>query len=238
MEKEKLMEKEIEEKRKITDEVKKKIDSEVFYNFLLAVVIMIYMFFINFGFLNLKIEAFKIYIKILTLIIASLTIYFFELSYRKDNLKYTLTGIELLVCAIVVVYIPYIYLKTNKMIKQLVMLVPVYYGLYYSVKNYIIYKREVFKYQNNLSDVKDIVKNEEESYLEEDSKKILKEIKELEKQRKLEDKIIKEKKKQQNKTKQTKKKIKATEEKIKTDKKVIKKDINKNSSKKGSKKDD
>ena len=48
LEKEKLMEKEIEEKRKITDEVKKKIDSEVFYNFLLAVVIMIYMFFINF----------------------------------------------------------------------------------------------------------------------------------------------------------------------------------------------
>ena len=235
MEKEKLMEKEIEEKRKITDEVKKKIDSEVFYNFLLAVVIMIYMFFINFGFLNLKIEAFKIYIKILTLILASLTIFFFEFSYRKDNLKYTLTGIELLVCATIVVYIPYIYMRTNKVIKQLVMLVPLYYGVYYSIKNYIIYKREVFKYQNNLSDVKEIVKNEEESYLEEDSKKLLKEIKKMDDLRKQEEKMLKEKKKQQS--KQVKQKIKNVEEKIKEDKKVIKKDINK-SSKKGSKKND
>lgn len=236
MEKEKLMEKEIEEKRKITDEVRKKIDNEVFYNFLLAVVIMVYMFFINFGFLNLKTEVFKIYIKILTLIIASLTIFFFELSYRKDNLKYTLTGIELLICATIVVYIPFIYLKTNELIKQLIMLVPVYYSLYYSVKNYIIYKKEVFKYQNNLSDVKEIVKNEEESYLEEDSKKILKEIKKLDEIKRQEEKFIKDKKKQQS--KQVKKKIKITEEKIKTDKKVIKKDINKNNSKKGSKKDD
>lgn len=235
MEKEKLMEKEIEEKRKITDDVKKKIDNEVFYNFLLAVVIMTYMFFINFGFLNLNIEAFKIYIKILTLIIASLTIFFFELSYRKDNLKYTLTGIELLVCATIVVYIPYIYMRTNKVIKQLVMLVPLYYGVYYSIKNYIIYKREVFKYQNNLSDVKEIVKNEEESYLEEDSKKLLKEIKKMDDLRKQEEKMLKEKKKQQS--KQVKQKIKNVEEKIKEDKKVIKKDINK-SSKKGSKKND
>ena len=45
-------------------------------------------------------------------------------------------------------------------------------------------------------------------------------------------------KKQTEKVKQVRKKIGATEEKIKTDKKVIKKDINKNSSKKGSKKDD
>lgn len=91
MNKEKLMEKEIEEKRKITNEVKDKIDNEIFYNFLLAIVIMVYMFFINFGFLNLETGMFKTYIKVLTLIIASLTIFFFEMSYRKDNLKYALT---------------------------------------------------------------------------------------------------------------------------------------------------
>lgn len=112
------------------------------------------------------------------------------------------------------------------------MLVPVYYGVYYSIKNYIIYKKEVFKYQNNLSDVKELVKNDDEGYLEEDSTKILKEIKQLEQKKKQEEKLIKEKKKQQNKEKQTNQKIKTAEKKIKNDKKNIKKETIKKNSKK------
>lgn len=206
MNKEKLMEKEIEEKRKITEDVKKKIDNEVFYNYMMAIFIMIYMFFVNFAFLNLDEHVFKYYIKVLALISITLTTVFFEMSYRKDNLRYALTGIELLSCSVIVLYIPYIYFETNAIIRGIIMLDSIYYGVYYSIKNYIIFKKEVFKYQNNLSDVKEIVKNDDESYLEEDSKKILREIKQLEEQRKQEKKLIKEKKKEQEKAKKVRKK--------------------------------
>lgn len=201
MEKEKLMEKEIEEKRKITEDVKKKIDNELFYNYMMAIFVMIYMFFINFGFSNLSEDVFKNYIKVLVILLISLTIVFFEMSYRKDNLKYSLTGIELLTCSIIVLYIPYIYYRANVLIRGIIMLDSIFYGVYYSIKNYIIFKKEVFTYQNNLSDVKEIVKNDDESYLEEESKKILKEIKQLDEKRKQEEKLIKEKKKEQNKAK-------------------------------------
>ena len=235
MEKEKLMEKEIEEKRKLTKEVKDKIDNEVFYNYMIAIFIMIYMFFINFGFSNLETDIFKIYTKVLAIILICLTVVFFEISYRKDNLKFALTGIELLICSIIVIYIPYIYFHSNVIVRGIVMLDSIFFGVYYSIKNYIVYKKEAFKYQDNLSDIKELVKEEDANYIEEDSKKIIKEIRELEEKRKQEEKIIKEKKKQKNKEEQIKNKIKKTEQKIKEDKKVIKKDIK---NKKGNNKND
>ncbi|MGN1299244.1 MAG: hypothetical protein ACI4UE_04610 [Candidatus Scatovivens sp.] len=190
MEKEKLMQQEIEEKRKLTKDIKNKIDNDVFYNFWLAVFIMIYMFFINLAYIKLSIYDFKLCIKIFSLILTTITIAYFEISYRRENLKYALTGIELFILNILVMYIPYVYYTQNEIIRKLIMLVPIYYGVYYSVKNLIIYKKEQIKHESNLSDVKEIVKEEKESYLEEDSKKILKEKKRIdEKNKKVKKKI-------------------------------------------------
>ena len=200
MEKEKLMQQEIEEKRKLTKEVKDKIDSGVFFNFWLAVVIMIYMFFVNLTYIKLETLTFQMFMKIYSLILTIVMIVFFEISYRKDNLKYALTGIELLILNILVTYIPYVYYNKNEIIRKLIMLVPVYYGVYYSVKNFIIYKKEQIKHESNLSDVREIIKDEKESYIDEESTKILKEKK------KLEEKMKKQKAKKGNSKKKTNKK--------------------------------
>lgn len=184
MEKEKLMQQEIEEKRKLTKEVKDKIDSGVFFNFWLAVSIMIYMFFINLSYIKLEMLTFQIFMKIYSIILTVVMVVFFEISYRKDNLKYALTGIELLILNILVTYIPYVYYNKNEIIRKLIMLVPVYYGVYYSIKNFIIYKKEQIKHESNLSDVREIIKDEKESYIDEESTKTLKAKKELEEKRK------------------------------------------------------
>lgn len=184
MEKEKLMQQEIEEKRKLTKEVKDKIDSGVFFNFWLAVSIMIYMFLVNLTYIKLNMSTFQIFMKIYSIILTVVMVVFFEISYRKDNLKYALTGIELFILNILVTYIPYVYYNKNEIIRKLIMLVPIYYGVYYSIKNFIIYKKEQIKHENNLSDVKEIVREEKESYLEEESVKTLKAKKELEEKRK------------------------------------------------------
>lgn len=200
MEKEKLMQQEIEEKRKLTKEVKDKIDSGVFFNFWLAVSIMIYMFFVNLIYIKWNMSDFQIFMKIYSLILTIIMIVFFEISYRKDNLKYALTGIELLILNILVTYIPYVYYNKNEIVRKLIMLVPVYYGVYYSFKNFIIYKKEQIKHQSNLSDVREIIKDEKESYIDEESTKILKEKK------KLEEKMKKQKAKKGNSKKKTNKK--------------------------------
>ena len=200
MEKEKLMQQEIEEKRKLTREVKDKIDSGVFFNFWLAVSIMIYMFFVNLTHIKLNMSTFQIFMKIYSIILTVAMVTFFEISYRKDNLKYALTGIELLMLNILVTYIPYVYYNKNEIIRKLIMLVPVYYGVYYSIKNFIIYKKEQIKHESNLSDVREIIKEEKESYIDEESTKTLKVKKELE------EKIKKQKAKKGNTKKKTNKK--------------------------------
>lgn len=200
MEKEKLMQQEIEEKRKLTKEVKDKIDSGVFFNFWLAVSIMIYMFFVNLIYIKWNMSDFQIFMKIYSLILTIIMIVFFEISYRKDNLKYALTGIELLILNILVTYIPYVYYNKNEIVRKLIMLLPVYYGVYYSIKNFIIYKKEQIKHESNLSDVREIIKDEKESYIDEESTKILKEKK------KLEEKMKKQKAKKGNSKKKTNKK--------------------------------
>ena len=56
------------------------------------------------------------------------------------------------------------------------MILPVCLTIYYAIKSLMIFKQKQFKYQNNLSDVKEIVKETEKtSYLDEDSKKIYRE---------------------------------------------------------------
>ena len=177
MEKEKLMQQEIEEKRKLTEEIKNKIDNKEFYNFWIAVAVLAYMIVVNFAYIKIDINEFKVFIKFATIILTFVIVSFFEISYRKDNLKYTLTAIELLILNLVVMYIPYIYTNQNIVLRRLIMLVPIYFGVYFSIKNCIIYKKEEFHHKNNLSDIKEILKEDDESYLEEKSTKIIKERK-------------------------------------------------------------
>ena len=52
------------------------------------------------------------------------------------------------------------------------MILPVFLVVYYGIKSIIIFKQNQFKYRNNLSDVKEIVKDtEKNSYLDEESTK-------------------------------------------------------------------
>ena len=169
MEKEKLMQREIEEKRKLTTEIKNKIDNKVFYNFWLAVFIMVYMFCVNLSYIKLEKESFQVFMKIYNIILTIIMVAFFEISYKKDNFKYAVTAIELFILNIVIMYVPYVYYNKNEIIRKLIMLVPIYYGVYYSVKNFIIYKKEQIKHESNLSDVREIIKEEKQSYLEEET---------------------------------------------------------------------
>ena len=149
--------------------------------------------------------------KYFALSIILFTIIIFEIAYRKDSIKYTVIGIELLICGILSLYIPYIYLHTTKTLRNMIMILPAGLVIYYGVKSLFIFKQKQFKYQNNLSDVKEIVKEtERKSYLEEESKKTYrakrKEEEIIREQLKKEQKIRKLKKMQNNNTKEEKKK--------------------------------
>lgn len=154
------MVKEITEKRKITREVEETIRQRIFYNCLIAIGVMLYMNMINVVYLFVKPEIVTVALKIFAMIFILLTVGVFEFAYRKDSGKIAIVGIELLVFSVIILYIPQIYTHKENRFCQALMLTPIFCAIYYMAKSIFIYIKTEKEYQNNLSDVKEIVKEE------------------------------------------------------------------------------
>lgn len=172
MEKAKLMQLEIEKKRKLPQDVKEHIKTKIFHTLLAAVIILAYLVAINLMYYKFEHAIFEQYMKYFALGIILVTVIEIEVAYRKDSKMLALIGVELFLCAVLSLYIPYIYLHTTAYLRNTVMILPAVLLIYYAFKSFIIYKQNQFKHRNNLSDVKEILKDTERtSYLDEESKK-------------------------------------------------------------------
>ena len=100
MEKAKLMQLEIEEKRRLPQTVKDNISIDIFQNILAAIIIVAYLCAINIIYYKFESSMFEEYMKYFALGIILFTIIVFEISYRKNSLKFCFIGIELLVCGV------------------------------------------------------------------------------------------------------------------------------------------
>lgn len=156
----------ISEQRKIPKEIKDKLNETTFINFTISIALMIYMIVINLLYLNEDVKFFSASIKTLSMVLIIIDIIIFEIGFRKDSIKIWIHALELLVCSILVLSIQYVYLYSNDIIKTIFMLLPLFCSIYYVAKTIIIHIIETKKYQNNLSDVKEIIKDEEEGYLD------------------------------------------------------------------------
>lgn len=182
MEKAKLMQLEIEEKRKLPEKIKDNISTNIFQDLLVAIIIMLYFCVINFSYYNFENTVFEENMKYFALGIIVLTVIMFEISYRKNSVKLLIIGLELFSCAVLSLYIPYIFLHSTSAVRISVMILPAFLLVYYAIKSFIIFKRKQFEYRNNLSDIKELVKDTENiSYIEEESSKSYREKVEQEK---------------------------------------------------------
>ena len=160
MEKTDKMVEELTEKRKMTEEVKENLIENIFYNFLLALGIMCYISIVNVVHTYLPLQIYDIISKVLSIIAILITVGIFEFAYRKDSGKYTIYGIEILFFSIVVLYMPKMFTNLDKFYSQIFLLTPLFCAIYYVAKSIVIYKKTEKEYQNSLSDVKIILKEE------------------------------------------------------------------------------
>lgn len=182
MEKAKLMQLEIEEKRKLPKKIKDNISTNIFQDLLVAIIIMAYFCIINFSYYNFENNVFEENMKYFALAIIILTVIAFEVSYRKNSVKLLIIGLELFACGILSLYIPYIFLHSTSALRISIMILPAFLVVYYGLKSFIIFKGKQLQYRNNLSDIKEIVKDTERvSYIGEESSKSYREKVEQEK---------------------------------------------------------
>ena len=171
MEKAKLMQLEIEKKRRLPRNIKKEIRKRIFQDLVVAAIIMAYFCIVNFLYYNFEGDKFEEYLKYFALSISVATVISIEVAYRKESVNLLVIGIELLLCGILSLYIPYIFLHTTSAFRISIMLLPAFLIIYYGIKSVVIYKKRQFDYRNNLSDVREILVDEKKSYLEEESGK-------------------------------------------------------------------
>lgn len=169
-----LIELEFENKNKLPQEVKNKINTNILKNLIVAVIIMVYLLIINITYSKAG-EAFEEYVKYYAFVVVISAVVLFELAYSKKSLFFGIIGIELLSFGVISLFIPYIYLHTNSTIRNVIILLPAILIIYYLIKSAIIFKKGKIDYSNSLSDIKDILKDDKKSYLDENSGKVFKE---------------------------------------------------------------
>ena len=174
-------------------ETKKKIMDGIFYNCLLFMIMLIITLIINTLFDKISIKKFDSYIDIIQIICGLFSVAILEIAYRKGSGKVGIYGIEFLVFSIITLFVPYMYIsKSNvELLKNSI----VVFLIYYILKSIftLIHTRNSYL-SENMSDVKEIVKEEKESYIDEESTKTLKNQKiEAEKKKKLKEERLKKK---------------------------------------------
>ena len=180
-EKAKLMEQELTEKRKLTSDVKENISLKVFINLVLAIVVMGVFFIVNSLFVFKSKLIFQLSCRIISIIGIIGTIILFEVGYKTHRSNYAISGIELLIASIFIMFIPHLYYVIAIKYVRALIIVPIFLSCYYIIKSLFSYRLMVKQYHDSLSDVKQILEQEDESYLDEESTKIIKNQKEKEK---------------------------------------------------------
>ena len=105
------IEKEINEKTKLPYEIKEKIKKEVFTNIAIASIIILYFIFIVLGSAGSIKNVRAIDLNIFSILFLGIAIIIFEISYRKDDGKLAMYGIESLVVAIFTLFLSNVKLR-------------------------------------------------------------------------------------------------------------------------------
>lgn len=188
-------------KIKIPKQIKENIYMKLFKNLCMAIAILIYFIFINLGYLRLDENVFRADLQTFAGILIVSTILVFELAYKKDSMTIALYGVELLVLSIITLFLPYVFFHRGIIMKFLYASSAIYISIYYVAKCIVIYIKEVRKYKSGLSDIKEIIEEDEnESYLEEANERKFEEYQEEDtpKQRNMDSNVSRERKKDIN----------------------------------------
>lgn len=170
-----IIEETINERKKLPKELKDKISNYIFFNIVLVMFMMIISLTISIMFNRFSLARFEQTIKIIQITVCLISIAIYEFAYKKNSFKIALYGIEFTIFSIAVLYVPYMYTLNNIDFLQKVIIAFVIYYIIKSIYIGIHYRNKYLK--ENISDVKEIVKEEKKGYLDEESKKTLKENK-------------------------------------------------------------
>lgn len=152
----------INEERKLDKETKKEIQKKVLKNFLIAVIILFIWESFKLIAINFERQIATLIFKEVSVGIFLITLFLFEISYRRDSDSLAITSIEMFILSIVTLLAPYILISKPKLYTSII---DIYFVIYYATKNLYIFKNEKSEYLKRKNDIKEIVKRESQDKL-------------------------------------------------------------------------
>ena len=166
----------INEERKLNEEIKTKIQKKALKNFWFATGILLFLAILKLISINLEKQIAILIYKIASIATLLITLIMFEIAYKKDNDSLAITSIEMFFLSIVTLLTPYIFINRPSIIT---LIIGVYFTIYYSIKNFIIYRKEKNGYLKEKNDITQIVKKESKDELAQEHLEKMKEEKEV-----------------------------------------------------------
>lgn len=151
-------EKEIMNKKKLPLEEENKINKKIFENILIADIIMMFLYFISLGALNIETPIFLSDLKVFSMGLIIFTIILFEISYKTENGNLCIHGIECFILSVFMLFSGYIYTMHIKDFYLYVAIPSYLFAIYYVGKSIILYQKEKKQYVASLSDIEEIIK--------------------------------------------------------------------------------
>lgn len=148
------MGKKIEENKKISSQYFEKIKNLVFINVIIAIILSIYFFVINYLLINIELSA--NILRVTSFIIAIFSVLLFGISYKKDNGYIFIHGAEAFIISFITLYITNLYRVYTNLYNIIILYLPLSVVIYYLIKALIIYmklKKEDSKQKNDISEI-------------------------------------------------------------------------------------
>ena len=144
--------------RIIPKEYKKQIINRILKNSVIAIIVIAYLIALNILSLHIETSAYILGIKVLCVVLAIISVIYFELSYRKDNGFLFMHGAEFFVLATITLFSVYAYalffVTYNSILLYILIAVVIYY-IIKTIGTLNIMKKQYYESQN---DIKEIVK--------------------------------------------------------------------------------
>ena len=151
--------KDLKSKNKLPKTEEKKLSSVVFENLCVAIVVMIYLFFMILGVINIKEEVYNVDLKVFSFITLIIAILLFERAYKKDSGKLCAFGIETLFLAITTMGLLYVNLELQNIFLPIAASISMIFAIYYVAKSIYLYSKLKKKYF--VDNMRDIIQKEE-----------------------------------------------------------------------------
>jgi len=144
--------------RIIPKDYKKKIRNRILKNTLIAIIVIVYLILLNVLSLHIETTTYILGIKILCVVLAIISVIYFELSYRKDNGYLFMHGAEFLVIATITLFSAYAYFLYYVTYNSILLYISIFVVIYYIIKTILTLRNMKQEYYKLQKDIKEIVK--------------------------------------------------------------------------------